>query len=146
MRSLVLNLISKIDSFTEYTGKCVSSLIIILVTLVGFDVSMRYLFNSGSIAIQELEWHIFSIIILLGSAYTLKHNEHVIDKCEKLADEMGFAQFKVKKTYRVGNNDSTSQPIELPTNKKYINKFHRNYRQCLLKAIKRKSTRKKMHL
>jgi TRAP-type mannitol/chloroaromatic compound transport system permease small subunit len=38
---------------------------------------MRYLFNSGSIAIQELEWHLFSIIFLLGSAYTLKHNEHV---------------------------------------------------------------------
>ena len=56
-----------------------------------------------------------------------KHNEHVIDKCEKLADEMGFAQFKVKKTYRVGNNDSTSQPIELPTNKKYINEYvHKN--------------------
>lgn len=77
MRSLILNLISKIDKFTEYTGKCISSLIIILVALVGFDVSMRYLFNSGSIAIQELEWHIFSIIFLLGSAYTLKHNEHV---------------------------------------------------------------------
>ena len=45
--------------------------------LVGYDVSMRYLFNSGSIAIQELEWHLFSIILLLGSAYTLKHDEHV---------------------------------------------------------------------
>ena len=43
----------------------------------GYDVSMRYLFNSGSIAIQELEWHLFSIILLLGSAYTLKHDEHV---------------------------------------------------------------------
>ena len=56
-----------------------------------------------------------------------KHNEHVIDKCEELAKKMGFAQFKVKKTYRVGNNDSTSQPIELPVNKKYINEYvHKN--------------------
>ena len=77
MRSLLLNLASKIDAFTEYTGRCTSSLVIILTLLVGYDVSMRYLFNSGSIAIQELEWHIFSIIFLLGSAYTLKHNEHV---------------------------------------------------------------------
>ena len=77
MKSLLLNLASKIDAFTEYTGKCISSLVIILVLLVGYDVSMRYLFNSGSIAIQELEWHLFSIIFLLGSAYTLKHNEHV---------------------------------------------------------------------
>lgn len=56
-----------------------------------------------------------------------KHNEHTIDKCEELANTMGFSQFKVKKTYRVGNNDSTSQPIELPTNKKYINEYvHKN--------------------
>lgn len=38
---------------------------------------MRYLFNSGSIGIQELEWHLFSIIFLLGAAYSLKHDEHV---------------------------------------------------------------------
>ena len=38
---------------------------------------IRDRFNSGSIAIQELEWHLFSIILLLGSAYTLKHDEHV---------------------------------------------------------------------
>lgn len=77
MKPILINLISKIDAFTEYTGKCVSSLVIILVLLVVYDVSMRYLFNSGSIGIQELEWHLFSIILLLGSAYTLKYNEHV---------------------------------------------------------------------
>ncbi|MFQ5469873.1 MAG: TRAP transporter small permease subunit [Gammaproteobacteria bacterium] len=38
---------------------------------------MRYLFQSGSVALQELEWHLFSLIFLLGAAYTLKHDEHV---------------------------------------------------------------------
>ena len=38
---------------------------------------MRYVFQSGSIGLQELEWHLFSIIFLLGGAYTLKHDEHV---------------------------------------------------------------------
>jgi|TARA_B100000929_G_scaffold100108_1_gene78799 TRAP-type mannitol/chloroaromatic compound transport system permease small subunit len=77
LKQLLLNITSKIDAFTEYTGKCISLLVIILVLLVGYDVLMRYLFSSGSIAIQELEWHLFSIIFLLGSAYTLKHDEHV---------------------------------------------------------------------
>ena len=77
MRSLLLELASKIDAFTEYIGRCTSSLVIFLVLLVAYDVSMRYIFNSGSIAIQELEWYTFSIIFLLGSSYTLKHNEHV---------------------------------------------------------------------
>ena len=38
---------------------------------------MRYVFQSGSIGLQELEWHLFSIIFLIGAAYTLKHDEHV---------------------------------------------------------------------
>tara|TARA_Y100001970_G_C14132405_1_gene802434 strand:+ start:504 stop:1022 length:519 start_codon:yes stop_codon:yes gene_type:complete len=77
LKSILLKIISIIDAFTECTGKFISIFVIILVLLVGYDVSMRYLFNSGSIAIQELEWHLFSIILLLGSAYTLKHDEHV---------------------------------------------------------------------
>ena len=77
MKPILLKIISIIDAFTEYTGKFISIFVIILVLLVGYDVSMRYLLNSGSIAIQELEWHLFSIILLLGSAYTLKHDEHV---------------------------------------------------------------------
>ena len=58
-------------------GNAHAWLIITLVLLVGYDVSMRYLFRSGSIGIQELEWHLFSIIFLIGAAYTLKHDEHV---------------------------------------------------------------------
>ncbi len=38
---------------------------------------MRYLFQSGSVGIQELEWHLFSVVLLIGTAYTLKHDEHV---------------------------------------------------------------------
>ena len=77
MKKILLKLSSVIDQFTEWTGKVISCLVIILVLLVGYDVSMRYLFQSGSIGIQELEWHLFSIIFLIGAAYTLKHDEHV---------------------------------------------------------------------
>lgn len=66
-----------IDCFTESFGRLISWLVIILVLLVSYDVAMRYIFNRGSIAIQELEWHLFSLIFLLGAAYTLKHDEHV---------------------------------------------------------------------
>lgn len=68
---------NNIDNITEHIGKLISWLVLVLVILVGYDVFMRYVFSSGSIAIQELEWHLFSIIFLLGAAYTLKHDEHV---------------------------------------------------------------------
>ena len=77
MKKILITFSLKIDAFTEYIGKCTSWLIIILVFLVGYDVSMRYLFQSGSVGIQELEWHIFSVVLLIGTAYTLKHDEHV---------------------------------------------------------------------
>lgn len=77
MKAFIINLGSKIDVLTEYTGKLISWLVIVLVLIVGYDVFMRYLFQRGSIGIQELEWHLFSIIFLIGAAYTLKHNEHV---------------------------------------------------------------------
>ena len=54
-----------------------SWLVLLLVLLVSYDVSMRYLFSGGSIALQELEWHLFAFIFLLGAAYTFKHDDHV---------------------------------------------------------------------
>jgi TRAP-type mannitol/chloroaromatic compound transport system permease small subunit len=66
-----------LETFTEFTGRAVSWLVLVLVVIVSYDVTMRYLFQSGSIAIQELEWHLFSLIFLLGAAYTLKHDDHV---------------------------------------------------------------------
>jgi len=48
-----------------------------LVFLVVYDALMRYLFQSGSIALQELEWHLFDVVIMLGIAYTLQRASHV---------------------------------------------------------------------
>ena len=48
-----------------------------LVLLVVYDASARYLFNAGSIALQELEWHLFDIVILFSIAYALHVNVHV---------------------------------------------------------------------
>jgi len=48
-----------------------------LVLLIVYDATMRYLFSEGSTALQELEWHLFDVVILLSIAYTLKMNSHV---------------------------------------------------------------------
>lgn len=71
------SLLALIDSFTDSTGKITSWLVLALVLLICYDVAMRYLFQQGSVALQELEWHLFALLFLLGSAYTLKHDDHV---------------------------------------------------------------------
>lgn len=61
----------------HWSGKIAALALISLVVLVVYDASMRYLFQSGSIALQELEWHLFDVIILLSIAYTFSHDAHV---------------------------------------------------------------------
>jgi len=48
-----------------------------LTLLVSYDVIMRKLFSAGSIGLQELEWHLFDIVILFPIAYALSKNKHV---------------------------------------------------------------------
>jgi tripartite ATP-independent transporter DctM subunit len=66
-----------IDRVSKYTGILASILALVLALLVAYDVVMRYAFSAGSIALQELEWHIFDIVFLFGIAYALKHDKHV---------------------------------------------------------------------
>ena len=74
---LIRKISTHLDNFCEYSGKAVSWLVALMVLLVCYDVTMRYFFKGGSITLQELEWHIFSAIFLLGIAYTFKHDDHV---------------------------------------------------------------------
>ncbi len=74
---LLKGISNTINQFSETTGKLVAWLVLAMVLLVSYDVTMRYFFQSGSVALQELEWHLFSIIFLLGAAYTFKHDDHV---------------------------------------------------------------------
>ena len=66
-----------IDNLIEIFGKIASFLVLFLSILVVYDALSRYLFHNGSVALQELEWHIFDIIFLLGLSWALKEDEHV---------------------------------------------------------------------
>jgi len=66
-----------IDNSIKYLGYFTAFIVAILVLLVVYDATARYLFSTGSIALQELEWHLFDVIILFGIAYTLRENAHV---------------------------------------------------------------------
>ena len=66
-----------INTLTKYLGNFTALIVVLLVLLVVYDATARYLFASGSIALQELEWHLFDVIILFGIAYTLREKAHV---------------------------------------------------------------------
>lgn len=66
-----------IDSTNEAVGRFVSWISLLLVLVVFVDVVMRYLFKTSFVFVQELEWHLFAFIFLIGAGYTLLHDGHV---------------------------------------------------------------------
>ena len=74
----LINLISKaIDHAIKVIGNAVSWLTLIMTVITFLIVILRYVFNIGSIWMQESLVWMHSAIFLLGAAYTLKLDEHV---------------------------------------------------------------------
>jgi TRAP-type mannitol/chloroaromatic compound transport system permease small subunit len=48
-----------------------------MIVIVFIDIIVRYGFDSGSIAMQETEWHLFAAVFLLGAAYTMREDANV---------------------------------------------------------------------
>ncbi len=61
----------------DFLGLISSILFLLLLLNVVYDVVMRYVFNDVSIAFQEMEWHLFSAVFLLGVPYAIKSGGHV---------------------------------------------------------------------
>ena len=65
------------DRFSDVMGWVAGVLNLIMLVNVFYDAIARYFFNTGSIALQEIEWHLFSMVFLFGIAYALKEDGHV---------------------------------------------------------------------
>lgn len=74
---MLLKLERGFDKFADAIGYVTAFVMVLMILNVTYDVIMRYFFHTGSIAMQEMEWHLFSVIILLGISYTLKEDGHV---------------------------------------------------------------------
>lgn len=74
---MLLRLERGFGKFADFIGAITAVTMVLMIFNVFYDVIMRYFLRSGSIAMQEMEWHLFSVIILLGVSYTLKEDGHV---------------------------------------------------------------------
>lgn len=60
-----------------YAGRVAALMLLVLMSVIIYDVFGRRFFNTGSVALQELEWHLHGAIALLGFGYTYTRNGHV---------------------------------------------------------------------
>ncbi len=66
-----------VDALSEGTGRIVMWLALAMVLLTSYNVFERYALGRNTTYLIELNWHFYSVIFLLGAAYTLKHDGHV---------------------------------------------------------------------
>ena len=67
--------------FTKTLVRCLgaiaSGLLILLVLVMCYNVIARYAFSASSIGLEELTWHAYAAIFLLGIPYALQTGSHV---------------------------------------------------------------------
>jgi TRAP-type mannitol/chloroaromatic compound transport system permease small subunit len=77
MIQIIQSICHRIDKLNTFVGKSVAWVTLLLVITVFTDVVMRYLFKTSFVFVQELEWHLFAFIFLMGAGYTLHKDGHV---------------------------------------------------------------------
>jgi TRAP-type mannitol/chloroaromatic compound transport system permease small subunit len=74
---MMQSLLNNIEKFIDWSGRTVSWLTLGMVLVTFVVVVLRYVFDTGWIALQESINYMHALVFLVGAAYTLKHNEHV---------------------------------------------------------------------
>jgi len=73
-------LIAVDEGFGAVSKACgwIASVAFVLMMLnVFYDVVARYVFNEVSIGMQEMEWHLYAVIFLMGIPYAMRTDGHV---------------------------------------------------------------------
>ena len=66
-----------IDTFIDAVGRITAWSSFALALVMGGNVLLRYVFHTGTVWSQELEWSLMAPICLFGMSYALRHGEHV---------------------------------------------------------------------
>ena len=66
-----------IDRLLAFTGEIASALWVVLVAVIVVQVIARYAFGRGSVMMEELQWHLYSIGFMLGLGFTEMRERNV---------------------------------------------------------------------
>jgi TRAP-type mannitol/chloroaromatic compound transport system permease small subunit len=66
-----------VDRFILAVGRFLSWANGLLVVIIVLQVTLRYGFRSGMVALEELEWHLYALAFMFGLSYDLVTDAHV---------------------------------------------------------------------
>lgn len=73
----MLRLAHILDRICVHAARLSAVLFLALTAVILYDVIGRKFFNTGSVALAELEWHLHGAIAMLGFGYAYTRNAHV---------------------------------------------------------------------
>ncbi|XKE45684.1 TRAP transporter small permease subunit [Halomonas organivorans] len=71
------SLIERLDSLSEWLGRSLSWLILLMMLIQFLIVVLRYVFSVNSIPMQESVMYMHATVFMLAAGYTLRHDGHV---------------------------------------------------------------------
>lgn len=76
---MLIKLERGINRLMDWVGVVAAVLLILLVVVITFNVSNRYILNIGNVGVgaEELAWHFYAACFLLGIPYALRSGSHV---------------------------------------------------------------------
>ena len=96
--------LKNVNRLMDGLGAIAAGMLILLVLIMTYNVIARYAFSDSSLGLEELSWHFYASIFLLGIPYALKHGSHVrVDllferfsrKTQSLIDLVGSVVFLI---------------------------------------------------
>ena len=66
-----------IDLLNEKIGNICNLLVLLACLVSAANAMIRYAFSYSSNGWLELQWYMFAVLVMFGSSYTFKRNEHV---------------------------------------------------------------------
>ena len=66
-----------VDRSITRLGNALSWIWLVLLTVIVTNVTMRYLFEMGSIELEELQWHLYAVGFLMGLSYAVVSDSHI---------------------------------------------------------------------
>lgn len=77
MMKMLLGLSGAIDAMNQRISFIADWLVLLACLISAGNAFSRYAFNISSNAWLEIQWYMFAAVVMLGTSYTLKKNEHV---------------------------------------------------------------------
>lgn len=67
----------KLNRLMDFLGAIAGAMLLLLVLTMAYNVIARYALRDSSLGLEELSWHLYAAIFLLGIPFALRTDSHV---------------------------------------------------------------------